>query len=63
MFIEFKKISYDKILTDNQKSYQLKHPNVPFHEVIDIIRSQADKEYLDSIRESNMDEDSSSIFD
>ena len=39
LFIEFKKISYDRMLTDNQKSYQLKHPEVPFHEVIDIIRA------------------------
>lgn len=47
--IIFKKISYDRMLTDNQKAFQAKHPDVPFHECIDIIRGQADKQYLDAI--------------
>ena len=42
LFVEFKKISYDKLLTDNQKAFSSKHPEVPFHEVIDIIRGQTD---------------------
>lgn len=37
------------MLTDFQKTYQTENPDVPFHEVIDIIRGQADKEYLDII--------------
>ena len=45
--VDFKKISYDKILGDQTNAYLETHPNVPFHEVIDIIRPTADKEYLD----------------
>ena len=45
--VEFKKISYDKILGDQTNEYLLEHPDVPFHEVIDIIRPKADREYLD----------------
>lgn len=45
--VEFKKISYDKILGDLTNDYLLEHPDVPFHEVIDIIRPGADREYLD----------------
>ena len=45
----YKKISYDKMLTDNLKQYQMKHPEVPFHEVIDIVRAVADQDYLDAI--------------
>ena len=44
--VEFKKISYDKILGDLTNDYLLEHPDVPFHEVIDIIRPGADREYL-----------------
>ena len=47
--VEFKKISYDRILGDQTNAYLAKHPDVPFHEVIDIIRPMADKEYLDQI--------------
>ena len=45
--VEFKKISYDGILGDQVNAYLEKHPTVPFHEVIDIIRPMADQEYLD----------------
>jgi len=47
--VEFKKISYDRILGDLTSSYMEEHPDVPFHEVIDIIRPIADQEYLDQI--------------
>lgn len=40
--VSYKKVSYDRILGENLTSYQEKHPEVPFHEVIDIIRSKAD---------------------
>jgi len=45
--VEFKKISYDRILGDLTGSYMEEHPDVPFHEVIDIIRPIADQDYLD----------------
>jgi len=45
--VEFKKISYDRILGDLTNAYLDEHPDVPFHEVIDIIRPGADAEYLD----------------
>jgi len=45
--VEFKKISYDRILGDMTNEYMKEHPTVPFHEVIDIIRPGADREYLD----------------
>jgi len=44
--VEFKKISYDRILGDLTNQYMEEHPSVPFHEVIDIIRPHADAEYL-----------------
>ena len=47
--VEFKKISYDGILGEFTHAYQAKHPDVPFHEVIDIIRADADQHYLDLI--------------
>ena len=47
--VNFKKISYDRILGDQTNAYLEKNPQVPFHEVIDIIRPAADKEYLDRI--------------
>lgn len=47
--IEFLKISYDRILTGNQKEYCELHPEVGMHEAIDIIRGKADQDYLDSI--------------
>ena len=47
--VEFKKISYDRILGDKTNEYLLQNPDVPFHEVIDIIRPAADREYLDQI--------------
>ena len=40
--VTFNKISYDRILGENLSAYQEKHPEVPFHEIIDIIRSKAD---------------------
>ena len=51
--VEFKKISYDRILGDLTNSYMDQHPDVPFHEVIDIIRDDADQEYLDQIARHN----------
>lgn len=45
--VEFKKISYDGILGDLTNGYLADNPDVPFHEVIDIIRPMADAEYLD----------------
>lgn len=49
MKVEFVKISYDRILTQNQKDYCLEHPEVSQHEAIDIIRGKADQDYLDAI--------------
>ena len=43
----YHKVSYDRILGENLTAYSEKHPEVPFHEVIDIIRSKADQDYLD----------------
>ena len=40
--VSFEKISYDKILGDNTTEYGEQHPEVPFHEIIDIIRPKAD---------------------
>jgi len=45
--VTFKKVSYDRILGDNLSEYQKKHPETPFHEIIDIIRGKADQDYLD----------------
>ena len=45
--VSFTKISYDKILGDNTAEYGEQHPDVPFHEIIDIIRPKADQDYLD----------------
>lgn len=42
------------MLNSNLQRYQLDHPEVPYHEVIDIIRGQADQEYLDTITEMCM---------
>lgn len=47
--VEFFKISYDRILTQNQKAYCELHPEVGMHEAIDIIRGKADQDYLDAI--------------
>lgn len=47
--VDFEKISYDRILGDNTNAYQKDHPEVPFHEIIDIIREQADQDYLAQI--------------
>ena len=47
--VDYRRINYDQMLTDNLKDYQSKHPDVPFHEVIDIIRPWADQQYLDTI--------------
>ena len=44
--VNFSKISYDRILGENVSSYSAEHPEVPFHEVIDIIRAKADSDYL-----------------
>ena len=40
--VSFKKISYDRIIGENVKEFQKTHPETPFHEIIDIIRSKAD---------------------
>ena len=45
--VSYSKVSYDRILGENLSAYQEQHPEVPFHEVIDIIRSKADQDYLD----------------
>lgn len=37
--VSYTKVSYDRILGENLTSYSEKHPEVPFHEVIDIIRA------------------------
>jgi hypothetical protein len=57
--VQFKKISYDKMLTDNLEQYQKLHPDTPFHHIIDIIRPQADQDYLDAIEELAKDDESS----
>lgn len=61
--IEFLKVSYDRILTANQKEYCEKHPEVGQHEAIDIIRPKADQDYLDAITfhcNDNVDNENSS---
>ena len=40
--LDFQKISYDRILTGNQKEYCQANPEVDMHEAIDIIRGKAD---------------------
>jgi len=40
--VSFTKVSYDRILGDNLSAYRDEHPEVPFHEIIDIIRGKAD---------------------
>ena len=45
--VDFQRISYDRILGDNTNEYGAKHPETPFHEIIDIIRGKADQDYLD----------------
>jgi tRNA uridine 5-carbamoylmethylation protein Kti12 len=45
--VSYHKVSYDRILGENLSAYSEKHPEVPFHEVIDIIRGKADQDYLD----------------
>jgi hypothetical protein len=47
--IEFKKISYDRILGDMVDEYQKMHKETSFHHALDIIRPLADQEYLDRI--------------
>lgn len=46
--IEFKKISYDRILTTNAEDYMTEH-GVDMNTAIDIIRAKADQEYLDAV--------------
>lgn len=46
--IEFKKISYDRILTSNAEDYMAEH-GVDMNTAIDIIRAKADQEYLDAV--------------
>lgn len=48
--IEFHKVSYDRILTCNQKEYCQQHPEIGIHEAIDIIRDKADRDYLESVQ-------------
>ena len=45
----FQKVSYDRILGNKVKEFSATNPTVPFHEVIDIIRPKADRQYLDDI--------------
>ena len=47
--IEFKKVSYDRILGDKVKEFTATNPHVSLHETIDIIRPDADKQYLEDI--------------
>ena len=47
--VDFQRISYDRILGDNTTEYGQLHPETPFHEIIDIIRSKADQDYLDQV--------------
>ena len=47
--VGFFKISYDRILGDNLNAYAQDHPDTPFHEIIDIIRDKADRDYLDQV--------------
>ena len=47
--LDFKKISYDHILGENQREYCAKHPDVDMHAAIDIIRDKADQDYLTAI--------------
>jgi len=49
----FSKISYDRILGDNVNEYMQAHPETPFHEVIDIIRDKADRDYLNQVIEQS----------
>lgn len=42
IILNFCKISYDRILSSNQKSYCDLHPDVGMHEAIDIVRDKAD---------------------
>jgi hypothetical protein len=48
--IQFEKISYDRIFTSMMKQYVEEHPDVEVHAAFDIIRSQADQKYLDSVK-------------
>lgn len=48
--LNFKVINYDEMLLNHQKVFQAQNPNVAFHQVIDIVRHLADKEYLQSIK-------------
>jgi uncharacterized protein YeeX (DUF496 family) len=43
------------MLTDNLNEYSRIHPEVPFHEVIDIIRPMADQDYLNAIIKAGKD--------
>ena len=47
--LDFRKISYDDILTRNQQEYCAQHPEVEQHAAIDIIRDKADQDYLTAI--------------
>ena len=52
-------MSYDRILGDKVKEFSATNPTVPFHEVIDIIRPKADKQYLDDIARHMLDSNNS----
>lgn len=47
--VSYHKVSYDRCLGDNVSAYSEAHPEVPFHEVIDIIRAKADQDYLNQV--------------
>lgn len=46
------------MLTDNLDLYGKIHPEVPYHEIIDIIRPKADQDYLDAIAKCGKDDSS-----
>lgn len=50
--LDFFKISYDYILTTTAQQYCDTHPGTDLNAAIDIIRDQADQQYLDEITKS-----------
>ena len=58
----FEKVSYDRILGDKVNEFSATNPTVPFHEVIDIIRPKADKQYLDDIARHMLNSNNTTAF-
>ena len=56
--MDFKKVSYDRILGEKVTEYQKVHDETDVNKVIDIIRSSADQEYLDRIARHCITEES-----